>query len=133
MEMYLNKVKIRSQQISSENGTTSGSSNQSKVISICIILGFSSQFLLDNVIPDTWKGQDYLVFKIFWNNLIFTVILPFVVVLKSNGLIKYCQQILENTKEIFNSLAIVKCIKKSFLMLHIFQNEISPQMADLKV
>ena len=133
MEMYLKRVKMRSQQTSSENDTTSGSSNQSKVFSICIIFGFSSQFLLDNVIPDTWKGQDYLVFKIFWNNLIFTVILPFIVVLNSNGLIKYCQQVLENTKEIANSLALVKCFKKSFLMLHICQNEISPQMADLKV
>jgi hypothetical protein len=66
--------------------------NKSKIISWSIICGFASQFLLDKVFPDSMKGEQFFAFKVFFNNLIFFILIPTIMIFNLDNLNEHCCQ-----------------------------------------
>ena len=78
---------------------------KSKIISWSVICGFASQFLLDKVFPDSMKGEQFFAFKIFFNNLIFFIFIPTIMILNLDNLHEHCQQYMKTKLSSFQMLA----------------------------
>ncbi len=91
MELYMKWISIKRQSESGENGKS-----KSKLVSMSVIFGFVSQFLMDKVIPESCKGEEFFVFKVFFNNLIFFIVIPFVMIWNLGSLYDHSHQYLSS-------------------------------------
>ena len=74
--------------------------NRMGIISIVTSLGFASQAIFDFLIPISLKGQNYFVFKVFYNNLVYLIIIPSVVIACITKLSDYFKHYLKTMLEI---------------------------------
>ncbi len=117
---------ISSRQISDEG--ESGNSSKSGAISFSVISGFLTQFLLDYIVPKSWKGLEYFAFKVFLNNLIFVILLPFVMILTLTNLNKFCRQYLTSVFANAKSIHPRQLWKKSYESFKMKNNRVSPDI-----
>ena len=64
------------------DGTAVESPKRDNIFSMTVIFGFASQFILDFVVPREWKVSQFYVFKVFTNNLVFFILVPFLMAIK---------------------------------------------------
>jgi len=106
----------------------SGTSSKSGAISFSVICGFLTQFFLDYVLPKSWKGLEYFVFKVFLNNLIFVILLPCVMILTLTNLNKFCRQYLTTALAAVKSFHPFLLLKKSLQSFKSKNNQVAPKI-----
>ena len=83
--------------ISTTEDPTNG--NRMGIISFVTVLAFASQAIFDFFIPSSLKGQTYFVFKVFYNNLVYLIIIPSVIIVNIGKLNAHLKHYLKTLKE----------------------------------
>ena len=90
MEVYLNRTAART----TEGSKVDSGENRSKIISLVLSSGFVSQFLLDKAIPESYKDRQFFIFKVFFNNLVFFIVCPAIIIACLGSVRDYSRQFL---------------------------------------
>jgi hypothetical protein len=121
MEIYI----ICQSKSQSQSDTTN--ENKSKFISWTIISGFSFQFLMDKVFPDSMKGENFFAFKIFFNNFLFFILIPAIMILNFENLQDHCRQYIKT------KLSLLQILVKFQAENNLFNNKVCPDNNQLKI
>jgi hypothetical protein len=107
-------------QSKSQSQSDSTNENKSKFISWTIISGFSVQFLMDKVYPDSMKGENFFPFKIFFNNFLFFILIPAIMILNFENLQDHCRQYIKT------KLSLLQMLVKFQAENNLFNNKVCP-------
>lgn len=117
MEAYIKWMAARK----TEPAETGNGENKSKIISAVISSGFAIQFVIDKAIPESLKGQQFFIFKVFFNNLVFFILAPVAVIFFLGTVNDYSRQFFSSIANSFKILERISNnvarIRKSFGML----------------
>ena len=89
--------------------------NKSKFVSGVIFSGFALQFIIDKVIPESMKGVQFYIFKIFFNNLLFFILTPIAVILFLETVRNYAKQFFSS---IFSYIKEIKMVPVNIPRIH---------------
>ena len=54
----------------------SDATKKSDLVALAVVMAFGSQFFFDYMIPLESKGVQYHTFKVFYNNVVYTIFVP---------------------------------------------------------
>ena len=103
MEVYLKWTAART----SEGTKLESGDNRSKIVSLVLSSGFVSQFILDKAIPESFKGRQFFIFKVFFNNLVFFIICPAIIIACLGSVRDYSCQFLASKLASFSQTPLV--------------------------
>ncbi len=118
LSFFAMEVYLKYQAFLQHNSAT----NKSDIISLSVI--FASQFILDFVLPSEWKGREYFIFKVFFNTLVCTILLPSLMILAFPNLKKYCRQFIASKLSVI--LRTIQSFRKICFSLTNANNQVSP-------
>jgi len=121
MEIY---IKFRSK---GQSQSDSINENKSKFISWTIISGFAFQFIMDKVYPDSMKGENFFPFKIFFNNFLFFIMIPTIMIINFENLQEHCRQYMKT------KLSSVQMLFQFQGAFNVTDNKVSPEIIISKI
>ena len=110
-----------------QSQSDSTNENKSKFISWTLIGGFALQFLMDKVYPDSMKGENFFAFKIFFNNLLFFILIPAIMILNFENLQEHCRQYMKT------KLSSVQVLVQFPAAFNGTDNKVGPENSELKI
>ena len=122
MEFYLKYLAFQQHNIAT---------NKSDIISLFVILTFASQFILDYVLSNQWRGREYFIFKVFFNNLVYNIFLPSIMILTFPNLKNYYLQCIASKFSAI--LRILLSFRKICFSITNTNNQVSPNTEESNI
>ena len=118
METYIKWITSKTDP--AENG---GGQNKSKIVSYLISTGFALQFVIDKAIPESMKDIQFYIFKIFFNNLVFFILVPVAIIYFLETVNNYCRQFISSVYTYLKELKLIPYdlskVEKAFSLLRV--------------